>query len=326
MNKLKTIIKESVDDYLNEKEGLIVYHGTDDSYLNIDDVKPDIRLKGLYTTTDKKVALDYTGPSKNGKIFTFKLNLSGNILYLDYEDIYQWMVDNEILNDDDLDDIDLRDSIETGRIFQYDISSGTHYANYLISTAKSMGYDVVVMPDYLGSYVDNFAYVVINMNVLTPISEEIGWKLKDDLKNIIKESVDDYLNGNMENNIKISDYNHKSFIDGKIFKINGGKLIIGKYSEKKPYGIVELYVDDNFRRQGVATKLINFAMNYFNEGFMAQVSNQKSLDLHYKLGFRSFDNRLNIESYKESQDRLIKNSSVGLASPTLLNNLEKYYN
>lgn len=153
-------------------------------------------------------------------------------------------------------------------------------------------------------------------------SMELGIKLvpiilfNNGNKKYLKEVVD---------KISITNFNNSNFIDGKIFNINGGKLIIGKYSDKRPYSIIELIVDENFRRQGVATNLIKYALNYFKEGFTAQVSNLGSLDLHYKLGFRSFDNDLNIEDYKKSVERLNKNSSVNMASSTLLQNLDKYY-
>jgi len=145
------------------------------------------------------------------------------------------------------------------------------------------------------------------------------------LRKFIATTIREYLNENINDDITISDYVHTGFIDGKVFKIDGGRLIIGKYSYKKPYGIVDLFVDEEFRRKGIATKLIKYAMDYFKDGFMAQVSNQNSLDLHYNLGFRSFDNNLNPQDYNESQNRLINNSSVGMASPKLLSNLGKYF-
>lgn len=136
----------------------------------------------------------------------------------------------------------------------------------------------------------------------------------------------EYLNEHsIFNEILVSDYVHVGFIDGKMFKTDGGLLIVGKHSQQKTYSVVELFVDFEFRRVGIATKLIKFAMNYFETGFIAQVSNQNSLDLHYKLGFRSFDNNINIQSYTESKERLINNTSVGMASPKLLPNLYKYY-
>jgi GNAT superfamily N-acetyltransferase len=145
------------------------------------------------------------------------------------------------------------------------------------------------------------------------------------LNELINRTISDYLNESDNKDIEITDFKHSSFIDGKVFKKRGGELVVGKYSNNRPYGVVELFVDDDFRRQGVATELIKFAMDYFSDGFMAQVSNLGSLDLHYKLGFRSFNNKLDIESYSASKDRLLKNSSVGMASPKLLNNLEKYF-
>jgi GNAT superfamily N-acetyltransferase len=146
-----------------------------------------------------------------------------------------------------------------------------------------------------------------------------------ELRKFIVTTIREYLNEEVNNDIIVSDYNHSGFIDGLIFKTDGGRLIIGKYSNKRPYGIVDLFVDEEFRRKGIATKLIKYAMNYFEDGFMAQVSNQNSLDLHYKMGFRSFNNNLKPQNYDESKKRLIDNSSIGMASPKLLSNLDKYF-
>lgn len=129
----------------------------------------------------------------------------------------------------------------------------------------------------------------------------------------------------ISSDIDVSDYKDSNFIDGKTFSITGGQLTIAQYNRNRPYGIVELFVSDSHRRKGIATELLKYAMNYFNDGFLAQVSNEGSLLLHYKLGFRSFDNNLKEQSLEESRTRLRENSSVSMASPKLLKNLTKYF-
>jgi len=126
--------------------------------------------------------------------------------------------------------------------------------------------------------------------------------------------------------IVVTDYQNENFIDGKIFKKDSGVLIVGKYNAKRPYGVVKLFVDENDRRKGIATDLIQYAEKHFQQGFMAQVSNLNSLKLHYKLGFRSFDDNLKEEDYETSLNQLNQNTSVGMASPNLLNNLQSYFN
>lgn len=170
--RLSEIINSTIKEYmdsLNNDQGLVVYHGTPDN-LNIEDIEPNKRLRGLYTTTDKNVAKEYS--HTNGKIFSFKIKPTAKILNLgDGDTLYEWMANNELLDDDDLNNIDLEYYIKDGRIFQYDISSNTHLANDIISTAEDMGYDVVILVDDLGSYDDNLAYVIMNMNTLIPIGE-----------------------------------------------------------------------------------------------------------------------------------------------------------
>ena len=65
--------------------------------------------------------------------------------------------------------IDLENYVKNGQLFQYDISSRTYLADDVAKTAKSLGYDVVKMPDDLGSQVENVAYVVVNeKSLLSP--------------------------------------------------------------------------------------------------------------------------------------------------------------
>ena len=144
--------------------------------------------------------------------------------------------------------------------------------------------------------------------------------MKEVIKKILRESL---LKEN--NQIITTKYDHPSAIDGTTFTKEGGKLTIAKFWKDLPHGIVELFVDDNHRRKGIATDLINHAIKFYPKGFTAQVSNLNSLDLHFKLGFRSFDDNLNIEDHKTTKDRLTKNSSVMMASPNLLNNLTEFY-
>ena len=169
--KITEIISNTILEYLNENEqGLVLYHGTPDNGLNIEDIEPDYNLKGLYTTIDKIAAKQYTG--SDGKIFSFRIRPTAKILNLgDGNELYEWMVENGLFDDDDLSDVDLENYIKDGKIFQYDISSRTHFADDLVGTAKYMGYDIVIILDDLRGYGDNLAYVVMNMDILIPIGE-----------------------------------------------------------------------------------------------------------------------------------------------------------
>ena len=135
------------------------------------------------------------------------------------------------------------------------------------------------------------------------------------------KSITEHIN----ESIKITDYDHPNFIDGKVFTANGGKLIIARYSKDIPYSVIEAFVDEDKRRQGIAKSLMLEAIEHFKDGFVAQSSNIGSLKLAYNLGFRSFDEDLEIEDYITSKERLEANTSVNMASPSLIPYLDKYY-
>jgi hypothetical protein len=140
-----------------------LYHGTNEN-ITESEIEPDKRLKGIYTSTSRSVAKDY-----GNNILTFKLKNGASILDLsDGYDLYSWMVKNEIIYGDELEDTDLENYITSGRLFQYDIQSKTHKCDFIVSHAKNEGYDVVKIPDDLNGKGDNIAWVIINKNVLIP--------------------------------------------------------------------------------------------------------------------------------------------------------------
>jgi len=86
------------------------------------------------------------------------------------------------------------------------------------------------------------------------------------------------------------------------------------------WSIAGLSVPDKDKRKGYATKLLMSAMNYLKGvGFLAQVSNDISVDLHYKLGFRAFKygEELSLEDTKKERAKL---TSVRMESPDYFKN------
>ena len=148
-----------------ELQSTILYHGTNED-ITENDIQPDKRLKGIYTTTARSAAKDY-----GDNILCFKLKNNAKILDLsDGYDLYNWMVKQSIIEDEELEDSDLENYILSGRLFQYDWQSKTHKCDFVVSHAKNEGYDVVKVPDDLRGKVDNIAWIIINKNVLIPNS------------------------------------------------------------------------------------------------------------------------------------------------------------
>ena len=151
---------EDADFYLSE-ETKILYHGSNKDYA-FDQLKIDNNLYGYYLTTSIDVAKDY-----GRYIKSFKLNEKAKILNLSDSDVlYSYMIKKEILDDDDQENEDLKNYIMNGQIFQYDISSNTHYVDRIVRQVENDGYDVVKIPDQLGHGSDDIAWIVINKNVL----------------------------------------------------------------------------------------------------------------------------------------------------------------
>ena len=95
-----------------------------------------------------------------------------------------------------------------------------------------------------------------------------------------------------------------SFEDMLDFNTNGGRLEIGKVNNAKNYGIIELYVDEDKRNQGIATKLLQKALDETKGNLSGMASNDKAVALNYKLGMRAFDENgkeLSLEKTKKQR-------------------------
>jgi ADP-Ribosyltransferase in polyvalent proteins len=143
-----------------------LYHGTKEDY-PADQIDVGKRMFGIHLATDKNAAEKY------GEVRTYEIAPNAKILDLsDGEELWHYMQKSGILDKEDLKNPDLYNYVTGGQVFQYDISSRTHFADDVAKTAKSQGYDVIKMLDDLGSYEDggNIAHVVVNPEVLKPYS------------------------------------------------------------------------------------------------------------------------------------------------------------
>ena len=141
-----------------------LYHGTRQDY-EPEDVQVDQSMQGLYMTTSQEGAANY------GDVRQYRLKPGVKVLDLsDGEELWQWMIDQGILDEDDIQDVDLHNYVTNGQVYQYDLSSRTYYADDIVKTAREMGYDVIKMPDFpLGE--DHTAWVATNKEALMPVRQ-----------------------------------------------------------------------------------------------------------------------------------------------------------
>lgn len=188
--------------------GDTVYHGTEED-ITADKVTPDQNLKGIYTTTSKEAAQTY---GKN--VFAYKVNPDAKVLDLsDGEMLWQFMKEKGILEPEQIDNVDLQNYVKNGEIFQYDISSKTRYADDVVATAKSLGYDIVNIPDRLPESQDNIAIIIINKSAIAPqeTAEAGKGKTVDDLYKEARKhkSAEEFISFMRGSATQYRDYNPK---------------------------------------------------------------------------------------------------------------------
>ena len=147
-------VLEIAQEYANKYGFISLYHGTDDKYENL---KTDQRLSGLYTSTDIKAAEIYGN-------YIWEIQPKENIKIKDLSDPFEMLQTlSQIIGYDEIDE-DLEGYVLSGKLFQYDISSRTHYVDYIVDDAAGEGYDLIKIPDDLHGYGDNIAYIIINID------------------------------------------------------------------------------------------------------------------------------------------------------------------
>jgi len=139
----------------------VLYHGTKQDYAP-EDVQVDQSMQGLYMTTSPEGAGQY------GDVRSYRVRPDAKVLDLsDGEELWNWMIEQGILDEEDVEDEDLHNYVINGQVYQYDLSSRTYYADDIVKTARSLGYDIVKMPDYpLGD--DHTAWVATHKDAIQP--------------------------------------------------------------------------------------------------------------------------------------------------------------
>lgn len=120
--------------------------------------------------------------------------------------------------------------------------------------------------------------------------KEPPWQLKD--WNEVQRQRKQYREKGNYNPNKIKQFSEPASYNEDItintFKRPGGKLEITEYPDGNA-SVSGLYVDEDYRRQGIATELLEKAKNKYGN-IHAQVSNVPSVKTHYRAGFRVDDN------------------------------------
>jgi len=161
-----------------EGKRMRLYHGTIYDFAD-EEISPNARKSanyGIYMSPEENVAKAYARVPFHGDTGVKKYLLSQGAKVLDVsdgEEFWNWMIKNGVLGKEEIEDPTLYEKVTGGFLWEYDATNKTRYANDAVRTAESMGYDAVIIPDWLPvDGIDEFsktsAYVVMNPKVLEP--------------------------------------------------------------------------------------------------------------------------------------------------------------
>lgn len=181
-----------------------LFHGTKHNTLTLD--KNSYNYYGIFTHPDPRVALDYTGIGHDGYVFILGIKPDANILNLkdpyiyfewclengvldgyredvasdDYDDRYWYQIGEEIVDDDGdiyypCIPVELYDSLHGGTSYQY----SRNLQNEISKTAESLGYDILIAPDYLGSSAgEHISYIILDMKCVQTVKRHRGREIE----------------------------------------------------------------------------------------------------------------------------------------------------
>lgn len=161
-----------------EGKRMRLYHGTIYDFAD-EEISPNARKSanyGIYMSPEENVAKAYARVPFHGDTGVKKYLLSQGAKVLDVsdgEEFWNWMIKNGVLGKEEIEDPTLYEKVTGGFLWEYDATNKTRYTNDAVRTAESMGYDAVIIPDWLPvDGIDEFsktsAYVVMNPKVLEP--------------------------------------------------------------------------------------------------------------------------------------------------------------
>lgn len=134
----------------------------------------------------------------------------------------------------------------------------------------------------LNGMLDAYSYMMLSEYELLKLHTENG--VSSDEYGVNSKNLGRFVAG-------INEYYHNEDINGYLCIDHGlfiGMIVIRKDPVKGMY-IVSLYVDEAFRRQGIATKLVDYILNKTEEDkatALIGTFNNASLGLFTKLGFK----------------------------------------
>ena len=151
-----------------------LYHGTTSNFpdesINIEASRD--KHYGFYTTSSKGAAQPYAKYLGDEGIKQYLLKKDAKIL--DVSDPYEfvnYLLKNGIIDEKKLNDESFMNNAINGFLWAYDVTNRTHYQDDAVRIAKELGYDVIMIPDYLPSNdpsqpTETYAYVIVNPEVL----------------------------------------------------------------------------------------------------------------------------------------------------------------
>lgn len=156
-----------------------------------------------------------------------------------------------------------------------------------IEYAKNNGFDGVFIEDIIEEemYGSTTQIVAFSPNQIKSATDNVGTfsTQSADIRYQVSEEVK---NSTVKTSISKSE---NPFFDSMLdFSTLGGVLEIGRIEGHDVYSILYLKVDESYRRQGVASKLLKEALNKTNGNLAGQASNDAAVELNYKLGMRAY--------------------------------------
>lgn len=196
MITLTELLRQVIQENTVSPEKIILWHGTSET--SLEESEPG--YVGIYTTRDIRVSLDYAQQGDKS-VYMITLKPSAKLHNLsDPEEFYDWCKESGVLEslayevpeseienydpecvikklptpDSEYDaeeqmymvvDSDVLEYLKNGTIYNYDSTMQNDIASY----SRNQGYDVLIIPDYLGDHhsgTEHISYVILNLNCI----------------------------------------------------------------------------------------------------------------------------------------------------------------
>lgn len=291
----------------------IFYRGTPDpNMIEAEDIDPKKGTGaknlgiGIYWTLDKKKSANYTGGGK-GRVMAAILDIK-NFHVVDINTNAR----RGYANPKDLTVSEATNGADAA--ISYDGLDKKNYVDF-----KTDGTNTTYIGEYIGPVDENGLPTYQKDNEITPKMTELavesneqvhilgGKKDQEGFKNFVEGKKTGVKTKSQLDEVVVtkSESKNPSFEDMLDFNVDGGVLEIGKVKGSKVYSILKLSVNEDKRRQGLATKLLKSALDKTNGELSGMASNDASVELNYKLGMRAYENgqELSLEQSKDLREK-----------------------